>query len=190
MQTFTESLIANTPKRLPGGAFFILLETAAPINIRFFGPNGRALYTATDVESVYGEEFREKDCVSVELTSTVNQTVKIGVSERPVTVQRIGGTVDANMVPGSSITSQSDLTLTNGAAAVVISPQNSNKKYSLVTVLSANSAYIRAGDSAIGAAKGNPIWEGQTVPIEGSMAIYGYMNQGANATVCVSDVFE
>lgn len=86
---------------------------------------------------------------------------------------------------GASI---ADITITNGAAGAVILAANSDRHRCIVTALTTNDQELRIGpgDSAITDTRGIPLQPGESIEIEGTMAIYACTTLGSDQKVAVS----
>lgn len=188
MSTNDLSLVASTPVELPGGLYFALLDTQAAVDIYFLGKNGRVLEKCLGVRAFLAKEFDEVNrCIAIKFESDSNQTIKYDVSEISVlSSTRIDGAIDAEIQPPDTVATVADVTVTAGAAAASVLAQNSARKKALISSPTTNSQLIRIGDSNIGASRGTPLLQGQSIELETSAAIYAYTASGTNQTLNIS----
>lgn len=102
MQTTSQILNAGQTLAIAEvGAYFQIFESYAPVTVRFM-MNGKVLMTAEDMEAGFyaspGDGFDR-----VELTSTIQQKVKIGISDGSGGTNRMTGDVNATIKTASSV---------------------------------------------------------------------------------------
>lgn len=163
------------------GGFFSLLSASVAIQATFYGP-GVDIFT----EVLPGLSFPLPRFDRIVIKSETAQEILIGISDFPVSDNRMVGAVDANIVSGSGLVTLADELIVAGAAARVILPQLSGRKWAYIGSLQANTGLARIGDSNTGAARGTEIAAGELISLPTEAAIYAYVAAGAgNQTLTV-----
>jgi len=185
---FEYALVAGTPRRLPGGSYLRVMTANSDLTLTFFDESGQPIGEWVGVLggwAIDAKGFEEKLGIrsarfgSVQVETTVNQTVEIAVSRVPVFFDRLTGTITTTQASGATIDSVTDVTLAASATTAVVAA-NSNRRAVMIHNPVANTSTMRVGDSGAGASNGIPLPPGSTITLETQAAVYAY-NPGAGA---------
>ncbi len=80
MKTFDLTFAAGETKTLPSGVFLALALTVSPVNIKYFVRGVNINENAVNVESGYFYETLDDGFDTVQITSQLAQTIKVGIS--------------------------------------------------------------------------------------------------------------
>ena len=165
--------------------FFMLIETGAPVTVRFRRGSHRSWEVAENVERGYLTEPGNWDDPTdrfdgFEILSAVNQTVRIGLSERRGDYRQI--LPEVALEQPDDVESTADVTVTSLAEVEVVA---SNANRFTVDLYNLGAAQIRVRES-LGAAtvRGAPIPAGMSRQFRTTGALYA-VSEGADCDVAI-----
>lgn len=189
MSTENVTLAAGASKKLPGGKFFALLETSYPVDLVFITTNGFELETLKGVQAYTAKGFTDPDkpLISVKISSSIAQTVKIDLSEiSPLASNRIEGNIDAEEVIPTDGDCQTDVSLTANNVTTILAA-NADRKEALITNLDTSDAQIRVAPGAnVAAGAGTPLDPGASIRIKTTKVISAYAPAGSTCSAGAS----
>ena len=178
MQTFDQSLTAGQTCYMPGGFQFLLLASSADVDVTFFGPNKEHLDEAKGIKQGLSVKYKD-GFSSVEITSAVIQTIKIGISS--IASAEYNQLPDLSIEAPAEFISIADVSLNNGSITTLLAANTSRRK-TMISSLVANIVEIRVGDSNTTASRGTPLQPGETCEIETQGAIYAFSTIASQKT--------
>lgn len=168
------------------GRFFMLIETAAPVDVEFIRSRSTFREVGRGVEAGYksfpdptrpGEDQGYDGLVFV---SGVTQTLTYATSDRAGDYSQIGIRVQQ---PGpNSTTTEDDVTVSS--VAVVVLAADANRKHATVRNIGANN--VRLGDAAnIGPTRGYQLRAGEYYTHNGEDELAAIREGASDSTLCV-----
>lgn len=182
MTPITVTLVANvpTPFVLAGSWFHTLDAAMSDLFVRF--DNGKAVPAREAVGmEVYYSKF--------ELVSATGGAVVVLVGFGTVTDGRatVNANLTTNVSPGNTFSNGGDVLVPDSAATQLLA-LDADRLYASIMVPSDAPGPVRVGTAAVGAANGQLIEPGMSVPIATTAALYAYHENGADTTVVCSAV--
>jgi hypothetical protein len=195
LKVFEYVAVAAEAKSLPGGRYFRLMKASAEVDVEFFADDGSSLGKAEGVLAGFAVSFQPREIgresslisfASCKITSATAQTIQAAISRQRVEYDRLSGSIDAEIIPGTTFNSVADVALA-AAATTLILAANADRKEAIISNLLANASTMRIGDAGAAAANGIPLAPGETIVLTTSGEIRGF-NPGAIQSVAVSDI--
>ena len=195
MPTYEQALAALGSARLPGGSLFYLLNTSSPVDVTFYGPKGKPLEVANQVEAGLKVE-PDEPFLSVKIESALAQTIKAYITRGNISYDRLVGTIDLSpaslaeletisLSKASGLITVADVNV-NAATGIVLAV-NLNRKAAFISNLLANPNAIRVGDVNTGAARGPEVAIGATGIVSSTAAIYVYSAGNSNIGIMYTE---
>ena len=180
-------LTANKRTEIPtSGRFFMLVETAAPLDVEFLKARSAWRETGRNVEAGYksfpdpSRPAEDQGFDGLVFTSSVNQTVRYATSVRAGDYSRIG--IDVTITQPDTTSTVADITVSSTALEVLAA--NANRKHSTVRNIGDNN--IRIGDEDnVAAARGYQLRPGEYYTHDGTDALFAIREGASDSTVCV-----
>ncbi|WP_293762595.1 hypothetical protein [uncultured Aquitalea sp.] len=165
MQTTSQILNAGQMLALTQpGSYFQIFESYSPVTVRFMR-NGKVLMQADDMEAGFyaepGEGFDR-----IELTSAVQQRVKVGISDGSGGTNRMTGDVVATIKTASSVLNK-PITNVGTAETAVITARSDRIAFRVLNSGSTNIALGGPGityASAVIVLAAGEVWQEETAP--------------------------
>lgn len=191
---YTEQLAATVSKRYrTAGARFFYLESipaAAQVTVAFYSKDVKLPEEIVAVTGGWWAAFAANqpgvspNYDEVEITSTQTGTAVFHISKGGVGSNVFSGSVTATISKPATIDTVADVALGAGAATQIL-PADATRQKAYICNLSTNAAVMRIGDVNVGAARGAEVQPGQSIPLEGTEAIYGYSVPGEAVAVTI-----
>lgn len=186
MNTIKLTFTPGQTRQVPGGNYLRLISTSAPVTV-VFRRRGTPGETAVDVEQ--GDWFRPErpkeggDAFEyADITSTVAQTISVGVSRGDAGTDRPpGGSISVESSTG--LTALDDVAVPTGGVATLIAAANSARSR-IHIVNHSNTAYLRLGGADVTTAKGVRLAPGMGWTFSNTAAIYAANESATDAANC------
>lgn len=165
------------------GKVFQILDSSADVKVEF-----RRSRSMIGIAQAVPESFKWRvpdggDFHEVAITSAVDQTLRICISQGDADVNVQTGSVTATIEKADTFTDATDVTLT-GAADLVLAA-NANTRLVNVTALDTNAGNVRIGAATVAANRGTPLQPGQTLTVEVTAAIYAIGTAGDKVAISI-----
>ena len=182
MTPLSVTLQAATNQRYPveGDYFHVLSAPVDDLYVRFDEGEPVPVFKGLGFRRYYRD---------VTLYSATGQAVIVLVGFGSVADARAAANVNVSSTvqPGNTGDNGGDVSCPNGAATQLLAA-DSTRLYAFVTNPSTNTATVRIGTSAVGAATGIPLEPGCTLPYPSTSAIYAYNDSGGSVTISAAAV--
>lgn len=188
------AIAAGETVRLGGGNFFMLVETAGPVDVQLFREGAPTEDSADDVEAGYKAqrplEWNEPPTKNyfdyVEVYSPTAQTIRYGVSRGVGGYDRNIGAVDATFVLGDTITAEAARVSVGIAATALVAAGSGRKSVRFYNAGTADvwigSAAVTTGNGAVKIAPGQ-LWVERDAPNAAWYGISGTAGQNVGVQV-------
>lgn len=171
MKTLSLTFTAGQRHDVPGGELFYILATSYAVDVEYINQAGTPLNeSAQDVESGYWSKPKGGFNLA-RITSTLAQTIKIGISRGDGGYDRVTGEVEVSK--SKEFVSYPDAQLSNGIPTL-LSALTTGRREFIITNLPTNAGPIRIGDLNVNATEGIYLPVNHTLVLETTAPIYAY----------------
>lgn len=186
MKTFSQTVDSSNPLTVPQGNFFILLDCSSTVDVEFYGDNNQPLEKAEDMLSGFNEFF-DDSFMKVVVTSTISQTVKVGVGSNKAEYNRLSGSVNATISKPATLVDSADVSIPTATSTLIVAA-NSDRVNVTIQADPSNTGEIRIKASDDAVLKSTGLTAGQSMTIPVTDAVYCYHETGATEKVRVMEV--
>jgi hypothetical protein len=138
-------LVAGEPEKVSGSGVFLLMESAAPVNLVFRNQHGNQIGQAIKVKQGFKVPVGE-DLTYVEVTSAVDQTATFGFGLLGVDYLNINGAVTAS-IAGAAVLNDAAPVAVVAAARELLAAADTGRR--LLVIKNTTADYLYIGGAAV-----------------------------------------
>ncbi len=181
----TQAFTANVPQYFKNlnSKLFHLFSATSTISVKLSGSS-----SAITLSQGVGFSYNDERFQEIEIVSAVDQIITFFYGEGNINDNRatVSGTISATIAVPNTLTPLSDVTLTTTGASQ-LSASSATKLFTIVSNPIDSVYPIRVGDNTVSTTKGFLLYGGQSISIDGSMAVYACNTVSSTQTISVAE---